>query len=73
METCVFFEVGTEFLNLAKIKICSTIILQDVLCGYDTWSLVMREEHKLQLFEEKALRKMDKKAGLSEQFSIFRK
>jgi hypothetical protein len=32
-----------------------TIILPVVLYGYETWSLIPREEHKLRVFEERAL------------------
>jgi hypothetical protein len=39
-----------------KTKIYRTIILPVVLYGYETWSLTLREEHKLRLFENRALR-----------------
>jgi hypothetical protein len=28
-----------------------------VLCGYETWSLTLREEHRLRVFENRVLRK----------------
>ena len=34
-----------------------TIILPVVLCGCETWSLTLREEHGLRVFENKVLRK----------------
>jgi hypothetical protein len=34
-----------------KIKIYRTIILQDILCGCETWSLTRREECRLRVFE----------------------
>jgi hypothetical protein len=34
-----------------KIKIYRTIILPDVLYGCETWSLTMREEHRLGVLE----------------------
>ena len=34
-----------------KIKIYRTIILPVVLYGCETWSLTMREEHRLRVFE----------------------
>jgi len=39
-----------------KIKIYRTIILPVVLYGYDTWSLTLREERKLRVFENMVLR-----------------
>ena len=41
-----------------KIKIYSTIILPDVLYGYETWSLTLREEHRLMLFQNRVLRRI---------------
>ena len=40
-----------------KIKIYRTIILPVVLDGCKTWSLTLREEHKLKVFENRVLRK----------------
>jgi hypothetical protein len=34
------------------------MILHVVLYGCETWSLTLREEHKLRLFENRALRKI---------------
>jgi hypothetical protein len=39
-----------------KIKIYKTIILPGVLYGCETWSLTLREEHRLRVFENKVLR-----------------
>jgi hypothetical protein len=39
-----------------KIKIYRTIILPVVLHGCETWSLTLREEHRLSVFENKVLR-----------------
>jgi hypothetical protein len=41
-----------------NIKICRTIILPVVLYGYETWSLTLREEHKLRMFENRVLGKI---------------
>ena len=41
-----------------KIKICRTIILPIVLYGCETWSLTLREERKLRVFENKVLRRI---------------
>ena len=40
-----------------KIKIYKTIIFL-VLCGCETWSLTLREEHRLRVFENRVLRRM---------------
>ena len=41
-----------------KIKIYRTIILPVVLYGCETWSLTLREERKLRLFENMVLRRI---------------
>jgi hypothetical protein len=41
-----------------KIKIYRTIILPVVLYGYETWSLTLREERRLRVFENRVLRKV---------------
>jgi hypothetical protein len=38
-----------------KIRIYKTIILPVVLYGCETWSLTLREEHKLRVFENRVL------------------
>jgi hypothetical protein len=38
-----------------KAKIYKTIILPDVLYGCETWSLTLREEHRLRVFENRVL------------------
>ena len=38
-----------------KIEIYKTIILLVVLYGYETWSLTLREEHRLRVFENRTL------------------
>jgi len=45
------------FKNL-KIKIYRTIILPVVLYGRETWSLTLREERKLRVFENTVLRRI---------------
>jgi hypothetical protein len=40
----------------AKIKIYKTIILPLVLYGCETWFLMLREEHRLRVFENRVLR-----------------
>jgi hypothetical protein len=41
-----------------KIRICKTIILPVVLYGCETWSLTLRKEHRLRVFENRVLRKI---------------
>jgi hypothetical protein len=41
-----------------KIKIYRTIILPVVLFGCETWSVTLREEHKLRVLENRVLRKI---------------
>ena len=41
-----------------KIYTCRTIILPVVLYGYETWSLTLREECRLRVFENRALRRV---------------
>jgi hypothetical protein len=41
-----------------KFKIYKTIFLSVVLYGCETWSLILREEHKLRAFEESVLRRI---------------
>ena len=41
-----------------KIKVYSTIILPVVLFGCETWSLTLREEHRLRVFENRVLKRI---------------
>jgi hypothetical protein len=41
-----------------KITIYKTIILPVILNGCETWSLTLREEHRLRMFENRVLRKI---------------
>jgi hypothetical protein len=41
-----------------KVKIHKTIIMPVVLYGYETWSLVLRDEHGLRVFENRVLRRI---------------
>jgi hypothetical protein len=41
-----------------KVRIHKTIILPVVLYGCETWSLTVREEHKLRVFENRVLRRI---------------
>jgi hypothetical protein len=39
-------------------RIFKTIILPVILYGCETWSLILREEHRLRVFENKVLRRI---------------
>jgi hypothetical protein len=41
-----------------KVKIYKTITLPVVLYGCETWSLILREEHKLMVFDSRLLRRI---------------
>jgi hypothetical protein len=41
-----------------KIKIDKIIILPIVLYGCETWSLTLKEEHRLRVFENRVLRRI---------------
>jgi hypothetical protein len=41
-----------------KVKICKMIVLPVVLYGCETWSLTLREEHRLRVFENMVLRRI---------------
>jgi hypothetical protein len=41
-----------------KIRIYKTIILSVVLYGCEAWSLTLREEHRLRVFENRVLRRI---------------
>jgi hypothetical protein len=41
-----------------KVKIYKNIFLSTVLYGCETWSLTLREEHRLRVFENRVLRRI---------------
>jgi hypothetical protein len=51
------FVFPSDIKNL-KIKIYKTVILPVVLYGCETWSLTLREEHRLRIFENRVSRKI---------------
>jgi hypothetical protein len=53
----LYVKRGNSQKNL-KIRIYNTIILPVVLYGCETWSLTLREEHRLRLFENMVLRRI---------------
>jgi hypothetical protein len=41
-----------------KTRICKTIILPVILYGSEIWSVTLREEHRLRVFENKVLKRI---------------
>jgi hypothetical protein len=41
-----------------KIRICKTIVLSVILYGCETWSLTLKEEHRLRGFENRVLKRI---------------
>ena len=41
-----------------KVKTFSNVILSFVLCGYETWSVTLREERRLRVLENRVLRRI---------------
>ena len=54
----VFFCLPVRYPEILKIKIYKTIILPVVLYGCETWSLTLREECRLRVFENRVLRRL---------------
>jgi hypothetical protein len=52
------FCLPVSYKKKLKIKIYKTVILPLVLYGRDTWSLTLREEHRLRVFENRVLRRI---------------
>jgi hypothetical protein len=47
-----------------KVKIYKNIILPVVLYGCETWSLTLREVHRLRVFENRVLRRIFEPRGM---------
>jgi hypothetical protein len=52
------FVFSSAVKKLKKIRIYKTIILSVVLYGFETWFLILREEHRLRVFENRVLRRI---------------
>jgi hypothetical protein len=52
------FSLAVKKKKKEKIKIYKTIILTVVLYVCETWSLTLREEHRLRVFENRMLRRI---------------
>ena len=44
--------------KIIKIKIQRTVILSIILYGYENWSLTLKKEHMLRVFQNKVLKKI---------------
>ena len=55
MQNLLYSSSLTKNIN---IKIHRTIILPVVLYGCETWSLALKEEHRLRVFENRILRRI---------------
>jgi len=59
LKNACYHSVSSRLLSKnLEIKIYRTIILPIVLYGYETWSLTLREERKLRVFENMVLRRI---------------
>jgi hypothetical protein len=54
----IYNTVTTTWSRNVKVKIYNTIIVPVVLYGCETWSLTLREEYRLRVFENRVLRKI---------------
>jgi hypothetical protein len=45
-------------IRIHKTRIYTTIILPVVLNGWETWSIILREEHRLTVFQNRVLRRI---------------
>jgi hypothetical protein len=56
---CRYLDLSSQVLsNKVNIRIYKTIILPVILYGCETWSLTLREEHRLGVFENRVLRRI---------------
>jgi len=53
-----YFITPGNYIGLCNIKIDRTIILHVILYGCETWSLTLREERNLRVFENMVLRRI---------------
>jgi hypothetical protein len=52
------FGLSSRLLSKDLVRIYKTIILPVVLYGCETWPLIIREEHRLRVFESRLLRRL---------------
>jgi hypothetical protein len=51
-------QYSKSLLRIVTIRLYATVILPAVLYGCETWSLTLREEHRLRVFENRVLRRI---------------
>jgi hypothetical protein len=56
VEVLVFYLLPSRLIKNLKVKIYKIVILLVVLYGCETWSLTLREEDRLRVFENSVLR-----------------
>jgi hypothetical protein len=56
--------LSSRLLSKNVVRIYNTIILPVVLYGCETWSLTVREEHKLRVFRNRVLRRILVQRGM---------
>jgi hypothetical protein len=56
MLATIRFKTFSSAIESVKIRIYKTIILPLILYGCETWSLTLREKHRLRVFENRVLR-----------------
>jgi len=55
----VYVEINNTLAVVLDDQFCNrSIILPVILYGYETWSLMLREEHRLRVFENRVLRRV---------------
>jgi hypothetical protein len=54
-----------------KVKIYKTIIIPVALYGCETWSLTLREEHRLRVFENRVLKRIPKRDEVTGEWRKF--
>jgi hypothetical protein len=54
----IIYYVFPSVVKNLKMRIYKTIILPVIFYGCETWSLTLREEHRLRVFENKVLRRV---------------
>jgi len=56
----VYLQSNLQYFYI-KIETYRTIIFPVILCGCETWSLTLREERRLWVFENRVLRRFEPK------------
>jgi hypothetical protein len=57
-EKLIVTQIPISYQKKLKIKIYRTVTLPVVMYGCETWSLTLREEHRLRVFESRVLRRI---------------